>query len=81
LFISLIFRTLKSLPHLLYRGIAYSVRKIGTNRWAWEINPPEGVRGLKRECGELDGDEKEASLMALRAIDRQISTSGDRRLW
>jgi hypothetical protein len=75
------FRTSKALHPLLYRGIAYSIRKLGTNRWAWEISPPEGVRGLKPECGELDGDDRDAVLTARNAIDRQISASGDRRLW
>jgi len=64
-----------------YRGIAYSIRLIDTGRWAWEIHPPESVRGLKPESGELDGDERDASQMAQSAIDRQIAASGDKRLW
>ena len=54
-----------------YRGILYSVRDNGGGRWKWEINPPNCIKGLCAESGEIEGQLADAVIAAKKAIDRQ----------
>lgn len=55
-------------PH---RGISYSVRRMGAQRWQWRIEPPECIRGLYSETGEVEGPRADAVAAAQKAIDIQ----------
>jgi hypothetical protein len=54
-----------------HRGIRFSVKKIGSGQWHWEIFPPECVLGLHRASGEVEGEMAAATQMAMREIDAQ----------
>jgi hypothetical protein len=56
---------------LEYRGIRFSVRKIGPTQWHWEIYPPSCVRGLHSASGTIEGDTVAVTEAAKREIDRQ----------
>lgn len=55
-------------PH---RGIFYSVRRMSAQRWQWRIEPPECIRGLYSETGEVEGPRADAVAAAQKAIDIQ----------
>jgi len=55
-------------PH---RGIFYSIRHLGEQRWKWEIEPPQCIKGLRTENGEVEGGRTDAVAAAQRAIDIQ----------
>lgn len=65
----------------VYRGIVYAVQPVNSLGWDWEILPPQGIKGLRREGGRVEGAAMEAYRTARRAIDDQIAKSGDLRLW
>lgn len=54
-----------------YRGILYSIRCITGQHWKWEIAPPEGVKGLRREGGEIFGQKSDAMAAVRKAIEDQ----------
>lgn len=56
---------------LEYRGIQYSVEPAGDRRWRWRVSPPDCVKGLKSEVGEIDGSRDEAIRAAQSAIKGQ----------
>lgn len=55
-------------PH---RGIFYSVRSLGAQRWQWRVEPPDCIKGLRMECGEVEGPRTDAVAAAQKAIDIQ----------
>lgn len=54
-----------------YRGIAYSIRRLSEQRWKWEIEPPNCIRGLRNQDGEVDGAQTDAIAAAHNAIEIQ----------
>jgi hypothetical protein len=54
-----------------HRGILYLVRDTGEGRWKWEIQPPDCIRGLRAESGEVEGRQADAVIAAKKAIDSQ----------
>lgn len=54
-----------------HRGIAYSIRRMSAQRWRWQIEPPECIKGLYTESGEIEGVRTDAITAAQKAIDAQ----------
>ena len=54
-----------------HSGIFYSIRRLSEQRWKWEIEPPECIKGLRRENGEVDGEQTDAVSAACKAIEFQ----------
>jgi hypothetical protein len=54
-----------------YRGIQYSAEPAGARRWRWRVSPPDCVRGLRPEAGEIDGACGDAIQAARAAIKNQ----------
>ena len=54
-----------------HRGIYYSIRRMSEQRWKWEIDPPDCIRGLRIESGEVEGRRIDAITAARKAIDMQ----------
>lgn len=53
------------------RGIFYSVRRMSEQRWKWEIDPPQCIKGLYAESGEIEGRRIDAVSAAQKAIEAQ----------
>jgi hypothetical protein len=58
-----------------HRGIGYCIEQLRVGRWKWEIVPPESVKGLYAENGEVDGGKRHAVMAAYEAIDHQTIKS------
>lgn len=54
-----------------HRGIAYSIRHLGEQRWKWEIAPPQCIKGLRLQNGEITGECDDAVAAARNAIEIQ----------
>jgi len=55
----------------IHRGIGYSLHNLGTRRWRWEVSPPSSVQGLRRACGEVEGEMRDADSAAQSSIEQQ----------
>jgi len=55
----------------IHRGIGYSLHSIGVRRWRWEVSPPLCVQGLRQESGEVEGEMRDAEIVAQNAIEQQ----------
>jgi hypothetical protein len=44
---------------------------MSAERWQWRIEPPECIKGLYSESGEIEGPRADAVAAAQRAIDMQ----------
>ena len=58
---------------LNHSGIFYSVSDLGGGKWKWKIFPPDCVRGLDSEQGEITGGHADAVNAAQKAIERQMA--------
>jgi hypothetical protein len=58
---------------LNHSGIFYSVSDLGGGRWKWKTFPPDCVRGLDSEQGEVAGVHADAVKAAQKAIERQMA--------
>jgi hypothetical protein len=44
---------------------------MSAERWQWQIEPPDCIKGLHGESGEIEGPRADAVAAAQRAIDMQ----------